>query len=596
MGQSKKRINMTQVKLYMDGKGEAKRIRESFKGWHRQGTSKIAYALVVAVLGSMTTVWANTALPASNPQVAAVAQNVAANGQADVPTLRENGSSVTAEGRFLLRGVRFTGELPAYTDELQTLAKPLVNQEITLGQLQALTAQLTSYLRQHDYPAGTAFLPPQENRDGTIEIRLLLGQLENVTIQNQSRLQDGLAKGIAKQFPTGVTLTNDAVAPTLRQLQGLPGIVVKGELTPGQTVGSTDLTLTLTDSKPVGGYVYVDNYGQAQSGRNRLGLQISLYNPTGYGDTFTIGGLWSNENLRNYIANYDRPVGTKGSHVGVSYSRLNYSLGGALGSTNTDGLARTLGIYGSTPLIKSANAMTSLTYGYNYRVLESTVNAYNRKAHSHAVNVGLSGYRWSPQTYLGYNLIGTWGTLQRQADVLWPFINPKTGQLGFVKGTQYGGDGTGTFYKLNTDLTYSRLLAPRLRLQLNWHSQLANQSLDGSEQFVLGGPNGIRAYGTNAGGGDTGYQATIALHYQTPVTGLTVSPFVDWGATFLKGAVAPNSPSAYHLAGWGLGLTYQPQSDWNLAITYARKMKALPVPDANDSSKGRWWAQVGYRF
>lgn len=556
--------------------------RKSKQQIHR--IHKISATLVVAVLGSMTTAWANTALPASNPQVAAVAQNVAANGQADVPTLRENGSLVTAEGRFLLRGVRFTGELPAYTDELQTLAKPLVNQEITLGQLQALTAQLTTYLRQHDYPAGTAFLPPQENRDGTIEIRFLLGQLENVTIQNQSRLQDGVAKGIAKQFPTGVTLTNDAVAPTLRQLQGLPGIVVKGELTPGQTVGSTDLTLTLTDSKPVGGYVYVDNYGQAQSGRNRLGLQISLYNPTGYGDTFTIGGLWSNENLRNYIANYDRPVGTKGSHVGVSYSRLNYSLGGALGRTNTDGLARTLGVYGSTPLTKSANAMTSLTYGYNYRVLESTVNAYNRKAHSHAVNVGISGYRWSPQAYLGYNLIGTWGTLQRQIEI--PSVPLPI----------HGGDGTGTFYKLNTDLTYSRSLAPRLRLQLNWHSQLANQSLDGSEQFVLGGPNGIRAYGTNAGGGDTGYQATIALHYQTPVTGLTVSPFVDWGATFLKGAVAPNSPSSYHLAGWGMGLTYQPQNDWNLAIAYARKMKALPVEDKNDSSKGRWWAQVGYRF
>ena len=51
----------------------------------------------------------------------------------------------------------------------------------------------------------------------------------------------------------------------------------------------------------------------------------------------------------------------------------------------------------------------------------------------------------------------------------------------------------GTYHKFNTDINHIQSLGHTVNLHINLHSQLASKDLDGSEQFSLGGADGIRA-------------------------------------------------------------------------------------------------------
>ena len=60
--------------------------------------------------------------------------------------------------------------------------------------------------------------------------------------------------------------------------------------------------------------------------------------------------------------------------------------------------------------------------------------------------------------------------------------------------------------------------------------QMASRALDGSEQFYLGGINGVRAYGASDGYGDLGYLATAEIRRATGIEGLEAAVFIDSGA------------------------------------------------------------------
>ena len=70
---------------------------------------------------------------------------------------------------------------------------------------------------------------------------------------------------------------------------------------------------------------------------------------------------------------------------------------------------------------------------------------------------------------------------------------------------------------------YDGLWNYRVRFQ----GQLANRALDGSEQFYLGGMNGVRAYGNNDGYGDAGWLGSAEIRRQTGVEGLEAAAFID---------------------------------------------------------------------
>ena len=123
------------------------------------------------------------------------------------------------------------------------------------------------------------------------------------------------------------------------------------------------------------------------------------------------------------------------------------------------------------------------------------------------------------------------------------------------------------------------------------HGQLANRNLDSSEQFYLGGADAVRAYPQGEAGGDSGYQATAELRYQTPVKGMSMTLFADVGEVLPRKDGDTSDPHR-RLAGWGIGAVYSLDCSLYARLDYARKIKGESYRSEAEDKNGRLWFRL----
>ena len=337
-------------------------------------------------------------------------------------------------------------------------------------------------------------------------------------------------------------------------------------LSAGTEAGSTDLTVTLADKKQFDTILYTDNHGGQYSGRYRYGFQTTMNNPSGSGDKFFVGGMLTNSDLHNYNLGYEMPVGSNGSRLGVSYSLMDYTLSGFYNILDAVGRAKTFSIYGSTPIVNTSRSYLAAAYGYDNRQLQDELRTFgiNTEKSSNALHLGIVGNSRGAGNYTGYSALYYAGRLTYD---------------------DISTSNEGTYHKFNTDVNHIQMLGHAVNLHVNLHSQLASKDLDGSEQFSLGGADGVRAYPQGEASGSNGYQATAELRCATPITNLSLATFIDWGEV----EVSKNIGERRNLAGWGVGVQYAKPNDYYLRVDYARKINGEAYQSEENDKNGRIW-------
>ena len=90
-------------------------------------------------------------------------------------------------------------------------------------------------------------------------------------------------------------------------------------------------------------------------------------------------------------------------------------------------------------------------------------------------------------------------------------------------------------------------------LLLALSGQVASKNLDSSEQFQLGGSDGVRAYPQGEGIGDEGYLIKLELRHDFS-TGLGAIVFYDGGSVTIRKTPFAFGPNRRDLAGGGFGM------------------------------------------
>jgi hemolysin activation/secretion protein len=306
----------------------------------------------------------------------------------------EHANPTGSSQKFTLRQLSVdSSEVKVKPAALAKLANHYAGHTITMADLNNATEQLTRYCRTHGYPAAAAYLPSQSTSDGTLTVKILPGRYGKINLDNQSGIKDAQAQSYLRGLKAGEVITTKKLETALYNLSDLGGVQATGLLSPGATVGASDVTVKLYKGKKNVVIVYAENYGSASSGRYRYGVQDTLNNLTGRGDKLSLGGLISNHNLRNYAINYETPTGPSGTMVGIGYSRMDYDLGGGLSELGATGKADTYSIYGKTPLFVTTDNSLYVNYGYNYRKLKDDIDLFDvtTEKHSHAFFAGVNG-------------------------------------------------------------------------------------------------------------------------------------------------------------------------------------------------------------
>ena len=547
--------------------------------WKKRITAGVT---AVSLLSFMSgTALAASSLTKPGEDVAAQLPKPAAN----VEDLNPEGKTSALETEFTI--VNFRLEAPdLYLDkaELTRILQDGMGENKTMTQLNVTLNSLTRYCRQHGYPAAAAYVPPQTSTDGMITIRVIPGRYGEIKFDNQTRMKEKVIQGFVNGLKTGEIIRTKNLETALYTLSDISGTRAVGVLSPGKELGTSDLTVRLEKSKGENTILYVENYGSQNTGRYRYGLQHNIYDVGGNGGKLSAGTLISNGGLHNYYANYEMLVGHGGTTLGFGYSRMDYTVGGALSNLGANGVANTVSLFGSRPIYHYTDSGLNVSYGYDYRQLEDNIDKFSQKGkkHSHSVRAGVDGFVRGDGYAVNYDAKVVTGTVGMDSE--------------YSRLLDKGANTAGRYTKLEAKATAVKSLGHRADVLVKASGQLASRNLDGSEEMYLGGANGVRAYPQGEGSGDVGIMGTVETRFYTDVPGLVFSTYFDMGhVTYQKSGEPPvgTKSSGMTLKGWGVGLAYTKPNDWFARLDYARRIGGDPNLSEAAKAKGRVWFMLG---
>lgn len=190
---------------------------------------------------------------------------------------------------------------------------------ITLGMIEKVADTITQYYRERGFILAKAYIPKQHVRDGVVNLTVLMGDLGEVTVENNQYYHDST---IERLFDGVVDkpVKASVIEERLFFVNDLPGLQARGFFEPGLQVGDSRMVVNVTEERWFDANVRLDNHGSESSGEYRLYSDFYWHNPLGIGDQLQVGVL-------NSFKPDNSLYGMFRYRVPVYFPRLKFSLG-----------------------------------------------------------------------------------------------------------------------------------------------------------------------------------------------------------------------------------------------------------------------------
>ena len=491
----------------------------------------------------------------------------------EVPREKKEGPTV------FVKKFRVSGNTVISTQKLEALIRSAEGKDLTLEELRAVAGRITEYYAAQGYLLARAYLPPQDVREGVLEIAVLEGYVGDIEVTGNVQYDAGLIKQALTRVENAKVVNEALLETAINELNDYPGLNVRASLQPGKKRGFTDITLSAQERLPHSLLFDIDNYGSRYTGPWRYGTELTLGNLMQFGDKLTFRGIKSDDDLNYARVSFVVPVGGYGTKLGFNYAHAENGVGEEFAPLEAAGRLDVASIDMTQTMLRTAGASFQFAGGFDYKTIRNfTLNALAGKDDLRVFRFGFSGDYRDP--FLGRTFYGmTWhqGTTTFNG-------NPKN-DPGATRT-----DNPGNFTKFTFDLArLQSLVYGGSYLILRGTSQLSAQNLQSVERFGIGGYYTVRGYPMFEYLGDHGYSATAELVVPVPYVRQWVQAagFVDHGGVFV---VSPNRQTAevkqHWLTGVGAGLRI------NLPVPYLtgsnlqfRLDYAVPVTDPSPSSR-----------
>lgn len=556
---------------------------------------KLCIAMGLTTLGVLATV--NQALAVDPPTAGSVLESVKEAPPAPKPAdqilekpaeAAAPAAPMAAGATVKVAGFHFKGNTVYSEAQLQALLSEYQGKDLNLDGLNEAAEVIKSYYRQHEFFLAQAVLPPQEIKDGMVEIRVVEGSIgkANIKMADNARLKESVARRyMDTMLPSGTLITETGIEKPLLLLNDLPGVTIRSTIRPGAETGQADMDVHVGDeNKRFAGDLQLDNWGNRNSGRLRLTGTAEARNLTGYGDLLSVRGLYGEDKGTTLARiSYSMPVGSQGTKVTASYSDLTYELGGVFADLNADGEAKVASLLAMHPFKRSRNNNLFGILGYdNKKLADRKFDGTNEdKRTLNNIWLGLAGdYRddLAGGALNTYNVALTGGDV----DITTAATNDNY-------------ETEGRFAKLNASYQRLQHVADNTALLVSVSGQLAGKNLASVEQMSLGGPRGVRSHPVGEAAGDDALLTTLELRRVLPSLKplggtLQVSAFADWGYARIHHDPLPSdADNTRTLFGYGVGVNLGKQGDFLLRMDLAFR---AGENSSDDDKRARIWAQA----
>jgi hemolysin activation/secretion protein len=465
---------------------------------------------------------------------------------------------------FRLSGVRLSGVQALDDAEINALVAPWIRRDVTLSDLETLARQIGEKYRERGYFLAQAVVPVQSVQNGIVDISVIEGRLGRITVNiaPDAPITESVVRAILAPLQTRQALSGPEYERAMLLLSDLPGVLVSSQLEEGVQTGTTDLTVNVAAAQRWTFSADADNHGTRETGRYRVGGGARWASPFGIGDNLDVRLMVSNSNnLKFGRLAYEGPLGASGLRGGVSYSRVDYQIGGDFADLDPYGTADIVEASLNYPLIRSRRQNLFLRLGVDTKHLKDNNRAIDSSAKKRVDGLSL-GWTWELRDDLfggGYTASsGAWyhgrldirDALSREAD-------------------QSGRRTQGDFDKFTLQVSRLQRIVDRHMLYLSLGGQWAGDNLDASEKLSLGGARAVRAYASSEVLVDEGLIGTVEWRWSIDNM-LTPFLFYDAAAGWLsKNPLPGEKDNRQTLRGAGIGLQWARAGDFSISATLA---------------------------
>lgn len=490
----------------------------------------------------------------------------------------------------------FAGNKLLTSAQLAPAVAKFIDRPISFGDLQNAAIAVATAYRNAGWIV-RAYLPQQEITGDTVTIQIVEAKLGAVRIEgNTKRISSEQVKSIIEdaQAP-GTPMNAKALDRALLLVSDLPGVIVTGKLAEGEQQAQTDIVAAIADGPLFSGDVTADNSGERATGAGRLLADLNLNSPFGIGDR-AAAVLLGSQGSNYERADYSLPVGSDGWRVGLNASHLDYKVITAeFAALDAHGTSTTAGLEASYPLLRSRLANLYVGFNVDDKRFDNSSGEITT-THYTIQTASASVYGNVFDNFGGGGANNASITLVQGIDDLAGSPNEAADALTTRD--------AGSFQKLRFSAARQQVITDRFSLYADFSGQAASKNLDSSEKFYLGGPDGVRAYPVNEGGGAEGLLLNLEARERLPANFNAVG-FFDWGSVHVNkdnniaGAALPNTDD---LKGVGVSLAWQAKFGLSLKATFAHRLGSNPDPtstgDDQDGShiENRVWLQASIPF
>ncbi|MEO0539657.1 MAG: ShlB/FhaC/HecB family hemolysin secretion/activation protein [Cyanobacteria bacterium P01_A01_bin.105] len=469
--------------------------------------------------------------------------------------------------RVEVSDIQVVGSTVFDDDDFAPILTDFEGQALTLEELRQAADAVTQLYLNNGYITSRAILANQTVTDGVVQLQVIEGRLADIEIEGAPRLQGYVRDRIA--LGSGIPLSQVELENQLRLLRIDPLIEnIEASLRAGEGLGESLLLVRVTEAEPVEAHLIVDTSSPTSVGVVRMGAEVTYRNPLGYGDQLSATAYRATTGGSHvYGVTYQAPVNAMNGTLTARYLPSNFRIidPPSIAALNVRGSADVYELSYRQPVIRTPQEELALSLGFRHRsgrTLISTGFTIDESRTS-VVQFGQDYLRRDPQ--------GAWA-LRSQFSL-------GTELLDATRRPSPLPDGQ--FFSWLGQVQRAQVLNSDNLLIVQADVQLSANSLLGSEQFVIGGPQSVRGYSQNARFGDNGLRLSVedrivAQRDEAGAPILQIAPFVDLASVWNSGSGTANQQN--FLLGTGVGFLYQPVEPLNLRVDVGVPLVNLNEP------------------
>jgi len=542
--------------------------------------SKIQYLTILCLIGygfssAVSMVWAAATPTAAQENTAESTVNPSRVGESLIAPTQQAGYSTKTpsietppepqpliEGaekiKLTLNKVIINGATIYSSNELQSIFTPYNHKEITLAKLLILVDSITNKYRNDGYILSKAYLPPQEIKEGVVQVNVIEGYIAKIEVTGKPQWVDPIVLKYGKRVRNIIPLKMSDLEHYLLLMNDLPGTDVKSVLIPSKTqIGAADLNL-VTTFKVIQGSIAYDNFSSRYLGPREVTLGAQLNSLFSSGDSNLLRGIVSTNTreMKYFQFTHDQPAGNSGARINFGGYYTQTAPGSSLQSLDVVGRSKYAYIGANYPVIRSRTKNVTLLGSFNYSNTKSTLLAapfYNDRVRY----LNLFGQFENADSWRGINLVGL--GVQKGFDIL----NASS------HGDLSRPDGHANFTLFNANIMRLQGIVNHLSIWVAGQGQTALVPLLSGQQFGFGGPDYGRSYDPSEIVGDRGLAGKFELRVDTnPEWRLLKSTqfyiFYDIGAVWNIDTTNQAAKISASSAGYGVRFTILKNVNGNL--------------------------------